>query len=47
MIVAINKIDKENGSRKVKNDLAANDVVPEIGVYTIFVPISALIYESW
>tara|TARA_B100000035_G_scaffold307647_1_gene311219 strand:+ start:1996 stop:4158 length:2163 start_codon:yes stop_codon:yes gene_type:complete len=44
LIVAINKIDKENADQeKVKNDLAANNVVPEEwGGDTIFVPISAL-----
>ena len=48
MIVAINKIDKENADQeKVKNDLAANDVVPEDwGGDTIFVPISALTGEG-
>ena len=44
LIIAINKIDKENADQeKVKNDLAANNVVPEEwGGETIFVPISAL-----
>ena len=48
MIIAINKIDKENADQeKVKNDLAANDVVPEDwGGDTIFVPISALTGEG-
>ena len=33
LIIAINKIDKENADQeKVKNDLAANNVVPEEGV---------------
>ena len=48
LIVAINKIDKENADReKVKNDLAANNVVPEDwGGDTIFIPISALTGEG-
>ena len=48
LIIAINKIDKENADQeKVKNDLAANNVVPEEwGGDTIFVPISALTGEG-
>ena len=48
LIVAINKIDKENADQeKVKNDLAAKNVVPEEwGGDTIFVPISALTGEG-
>ena len=48
LIVAINKIDKENADQeKVKNDLAANNVVPEEwGGDTIFIPISALTGEG-
>ena len=48
LIIAINKIDKENADQeKVKNDLAANNVVPEEwGGETIFVPISALTGEG-
>ena len=48
LIVAINKIDKENADpEKVKNDLAANNVVPEDwGGDTIFIPISALTGEG-
>ena len=48
LIIAINKIDKENADQeKVKNDLAANNVVPEEwGGETIFVPISALSGEG-
>ena len=48
IIIAINKIDKENADQeKVKNDLAANNVVPEEwGGDTIFVPISALTGEG-
>ena len=48
LIVAINKIDKENADpEKVKNDLAAKNVVPEEwGGDTIFVPISALTGEG-
>ena len=44
LIVAINKIDKENADQeKVKNDLAAKNVIPEEwGGETIFIPISAL-----
>ncbi len=48
MIVAINKIDKENADQeKVKNDLAAKNVIPEEwGGETIFIPISALTGEG-
>ena len=48
LIVAINKIDKENADQeKVKNDLAAKNVIPEEwGGDTIFIPISALTGEG-
>ena len=48
LIVAINKIDKENADQeKVKNDLAAKNVIPEEwGGETIFIPISALTGEG-
>ena len=48
VIVAINKIDKENADQeKVKNDLAAKNVIPEEwGGETIFIPISALTGEG-
>ena len=48
LIVAINKIDKENADQeKVKNDLAAKNVIPEEwGGETIFIPISALSGEG-
>ena len=48
MIVAINKIDKENADpEKVKNDLAARNVIPEEwGGDTIFIHISALTGEG-
>ncbi len=48
LIIAVNKIDKENADpEKVKNDLAAKNVVPEEwGGDTIFVPISALTGEG-
>ena len=48
LIVAINKIDKENADQeKVKNDLAAKNVVPEEwGGETIFIPISAITGEG-
>ena len=48
LIVAINKIDKDNADQeKVKNDLAAKNVIPEEwGGETIFIPISALTGEG-
>tara|TARA_Y100000768_G_scaffold126009_1_gene93422 strand:+ start:2086 stop:4254 length:2169 start_codon:yes stop_codon:yes gene_type:complete len=48
LLVAINKIDKENADQeKVKNDLAAKNVIPEEwGGETIFIPISALTGEG-
>ena len=48
LIIAINKIDKENADQeKVKNDLAAKNVIPEEwGGDTIFIPISALTGEG-
>ncbi len=48
LIVAINKIDKENADpEKVKNDLAARNVIPEEwGGETIFIPISAITGEG-
>ena len=48
LIIAINKIDKENADQeKVKNDLAAKNVIPEEwGGETIFIPISALTGEG-
>ena len=48
IIVAVNKIDKENADQeKVKNDLAAKNVIPEEwGGETIFIPISALTGEG-
>jgi len=43
LVVAINKIDKENADRdRVKNELAAQEVIPEEwGGDTMFVPVSA------
>jgi translation initiation factor IF-2 len=48
LIVAVNKIDKENADQeKVKNDLASKNVIPEEwGGETIFIPISALTGEG-
>jgi translation initiation factor IF-2 len=48
LIVAINKIDKENADQeKVKNDLAAKNVIPEEwGGETIFITISAITGEG-